>query len=195
MNKEERVQSFQSEIECIKDEAVKDTVISMLEELVPDYFWTVAASSTGKYHPSYALGEGGLYRHTLAAVRIAIGMFPLTSYSDFEKDLIVAALIFHDSFKHDVNGSKYTCANHPVIAANQIERYCREHLDEQSAFIATRIANLVLTHMGQWNTDWKTKKEIMPKPTTSMERFVHMCDYLASRKYLEFNFREVVKRD
>jgi hypothetical protein len=36
--------------------------------------------------------------------------------------------------------------------------------------------------MGEWNTDYKTKQEIMPKPQTDMEMFVHECDYLASRK-------------
>ena len=115
---------------------------------------------------------------------------------DNEKDMIIAALIFHDSFKHDINGSKYTKADHPVIAANHVKFYCETYLpDEYGGELGTHLANLVITHMGQWNTDWKTKKEIMPKPTTSMQRYVHMCDYLASRKYLEFNFEEVVKRD
>ena len=196
LSKEEKVQSFQSEIDCIKNEGIKDAVVKMLGELVPDYFWDVAASSTGKYHPAYALGEGGLYRHTLAAVRIAIGMFPLTNYTDNEKDMIIAALIFHDSFKHGPEYSKYTKAEHPVIAANNVKFYCETYLpDEYGEELGTHLANLIITHMGQWNTDWKTKKEIMPKPSTSMQRYVHMCDYLASRKYLEFNFEEVVKRD
>ena len=41
--------------------------------------------------------------------------------------------------------------------------------------------------MGQWNTD-RYKNEIMPKPKKSIESFVHLCDYLASRKYLLFDF-------
>lgn len=196
MNKEEKLKSFQNEVDCIKNDTIKEVAIKMIEELIPDYFWEVAASSTGKYHPAYALGHGGLYRHTLAAVRIAIGMFPLTSYTDNEKDKIIVALIMHDSFKHGVNYSKYTQANHPVIAAEQVQTYCEMWLPDCCAHdFGKALADLILTHMGQWNTDWKTKKEIMPKPSTSMQRFVHMCDYLASRKYLEFNFEEVVKRD
>ena len=194
LSKEEKIASFQNEIDCIENDAIREATIKMVGELIPDYFWNVAASSTGKYHPTYALGEGGLYRHTLAAVRIAIGMFPLTSYDSKQKDLIIAALILHDSFKHGHEHSKYTKADHPVIAAGQIQAYCELWLPEACDF-GNDIAKLVLTHMGQWNTDWKTKKEIMPKPETSAQRFVHMCDYLASRKYLEFNFEEVVKRD
>lgn len=193
LSKEEKVASFQNEIDCIKNETIKKVTIKMVGELIPDYFWEVAASSTGKYHPTYALGKGGLYRHTLAAVRTAIGMFPLTSYTDDEKDLIIAALIFHDSFKHGQDYSKYTKADHPVIAAMGVEMFCDIQCNEE--LLGKQLANLIITHMGQWNTDWKTKKEIMPKPSTSMQRYVHMCDYLASRKYLEFNFEEVVKRD
>ncbi len=35
-----------------------------------EYWYHVGASSTGKYHPEYSLGEGGLMRHTVALVRI-----------------------------------------------------------------------------------------------------------------------------
>lgn len=190
LSKDEKIASFQKEIDCIKNETIKEATIRMVGELIPDYFWEVAASSTGKYHPSYSLGEGGLHRHTLAAVRIAIGMFPLTSYTDNEKDMIIAALIMHDSFKHGQDYSKYTKADHPVIAAIGVQMFCDIQLDDEE--LGTHLYNLIITHMGQWNTDWKTKKEIMPKPSTSMQRYVHMCDYLASRKYLEFKFEENV---
>ena len=32
------------------------------------------------------------------------------------------------------------------------------------------------------------KKEVLPKPRTSEQRFVHMCDFLASRKFLDIKF-------
>jgi hypothetical protein len=42
--------------------------------------------------------------------------------------------------------------------------------------------------MGQWNKDYKTGMEIMPKPKDEYQKFVHLVDYLASRKCLEMNF-------
>lgn len=192
VSKEQRVDSFKAEIDCIKNEIIREATIKMVEELIPDYFWEVAASSTGKYHPSYTLGTGGLYRHTLAAVRIAIGIFPLTNYTDNEKDLIIAALILHDSFKHGMYCERYTRADHPVIAATNVQLYCDMYGYNE---FGQKLHDLIITHTGQWNKDYRNKKEIMPKPSTSMQRFVHMCDYLASRKYIEFNFEEVVKRD
>lgn len=41
--------------------------------------------------------------------------------------------------------------------------------------------------MGQWNCD-RDGKVILPKPIALNEQFVHMCDYLASRKIIEVNF-------
>ena len=49
---------FKKELAYIKDEKIRNSLILILEEL-PDYWFSVPASSTGKYHPKYALGEGG----------------------------------------------------------------------------------------------------------------------------------------
>ena len=51
---------------------VSDDIREFAEVLVeglPDYIWHVGASSTGKYHPAYSLGDGGLMRHQIAVVR------------------------------------------------------------------------------------------------------------------------------
>ena len=66
MNKKE---IFYDEINYIKDENLRKSLGELIE-LLPDYFFREPAASTGKYHPSYAQGEGGLLRHTKAAVRI-----------------------------------------------------------------------------------------------------------------------------
>ena len=47
--------------------------------------------------------------------------------------------------------------------------------------VAREISKLVATHMGQWNTNSKSKV-VLPLPETAEQKFVHMCDYLASRK-------------
>lgn len=43
---------------------------------------------------------------------------------------------------------------------------------------------------GQWNTARYSKVEL-PKPKNKYQKFVHLCDYLASRKFLEMNFDKV----
>ena len=74
MNKEE---IFKVEIDYVFNTKLKEN-LKTLVNLLPDYFFVIEASSTGKYHPSYALGEGGLLRHTKAAVRIAFELLLLT---------------------------------------------------------------------------------------------------------------------
>ena len=41
--------------------------------------------------------------------------------------------------------------------------------------------------MGPWNTDYDGN-EILPKPKTKYENFVHMCDFLSSKKFLDVKF-------
>ena len=161
--------------------------------LLPDYFFRVAASSTGKYHPSFALGEGGLVRHTKAAVKIAHELLGLDMYSYYytqnEQDLMLVALVLHDGWKHgpDAIAGKYTVAEHPIVCSSWIKNHAilSSMLEEnQINFLCGCIAS----HMGQWNKDYKLNRTILPAPRTPAQKFVHQADYLASRKYLIFDF-------
>ena len=51
------------------------------------------------------------------------------------------------------------------------------------------VCDCIKTHMGPWTTNYKGE-EVLEKPTTKYQRFVHMCDYLASRKFLNVNFKD-----
>ena len=51
-------EKFAKELEYIKSEDIKNFTRVALDNL-PDYFFEVSASSTNRYHPSYALGDGG----------------------------------------------------------------------------------------------------------------------------------------
>ena len=51
------------------------------------------------------------------------------------------------------------------------------------------ISHVVKTHMGKWNTDYNGN-EILEVPKDRYQYFVHMCDYLASRKVINVKFDE-----
>ena len=151
--------------------------------MLPDYFFEVAASSTGKYHPAYAIGVGGLVRHTLAAVEIANEMYRMDMYgkhySDEQKDLMLIALMLHDGWKHgpEDTAGRYTVAEHPTVCADWVrntEELAEMLAEEQLDFLCGCIAS----HMGQWSTDYKTGREILPKPKTAAQKYVHMADTL-----------------
>ena len=188
MDNKEKLATFSKELDYIQNDSIRKFVEKALT-VVPDYFYEVPASSTGKYHPSYALGEGGLVRHTRAAVGIAHELLNLEmmKYTQDEKDMMISALILHDTYKSGLNHAKFTVTEHPIIAAEQCSKNVELNgiiLDEQREFIS----KCILSHMGQWTTDFKTHKEVLQKPKTKYQCFVHLCDYLASRKCLEFNF-------
>ncbi len=175
---------FSKELEYIKSEKIKISCQKMIE-LLPDYFFEVPASSTGKYHPEYALGEGGLLRHTKAAVRIAYELLndPCIGdkYTQDEKDLMIMSLILHDGLKSGLNHEKYTRFDHPILIAD----YIMDNEEELGLEIEEIefLCDAVKTHMGSWTTDYNGV-EVLEKPMTKYQNFVHMCDYLASRKCL-----------
>lgn len=180
--------SYGVNFSIIKNEHLRNAVLKYFVDTVPNYFWHVQASSTGKYHPEYALGEEGLLRHTCAAVRIAAAIINLDQYSgifdDVDKDNIIVALMLHDTFKHgeekDGKYNPYSIHEHPLLAADKV----REHLDDEHKYA---IANCIASHMGEW-TESNRSHYVLPKPRTPEEQMVHLCDYLASRKFLEFKF-------
>lgn len=177
---------FTRYINQIKSPEVKNIVKRGLAEC-PEEFYTMAASTTGKYHPKFALGEGGLIRHTLAACCWAVDMLEMEQYEELRayKDLILAALILHDSVKKGTSKSKYTVFEHSIFAAEMVERISKELYDETFNEVYKEkghyIACLIASHMGQWNVNLYSKT-ILPKPKTATQKFVHLCDYLASRK-------------
>ena len=190
MNHQDKIETFRFELDYIQDADIKNFTEQMLARL-PDYFFEVAASSTGKYHPSYALGSQGLVRHTKAAARIAIELFRCEAvtghFSDDTKDIILSALILHDGCKHGIEKQKYTVAEHPL----EVVAFCKQQDDVTellSKDLFEKIMDGIRTHMGFWTFDFKTKREVLPKPEKGYQNFIHLCDYLASRKCLEFDF-------
>ena len=89
MNKKDKVKVFEQELSYIHDKDIKDSASYLLGEL-PDYYYELDASSTGKYHPKYAQGKGGLSRHIKSAVKMAVSLLEDPSiggiYSDRDKD-------------------------------------------------------------------------------------------------------------
>lgn len=188
---EQQSQMITPILETIKDDEIR-TFAYVLVGNLPSYIWEVGASSTGKYHPQYSLGQGGLMRHQIAVVRFLNFFFELeqynTKFTSREQDLMRVAGLVHDGRKSgeqaDYERSKFTKFTHPVQMANVIRSYDGQFLNHDDIEF---IAHCIESHMGQWNTDRKSK-DILPKPMDEYQQFVHLADYLASRKDLTMAF-------
>lgn len=202
------MEHFEKELAWIEDEGVRKMTEDVIK-WIPDWFWHEPASSTGKYHPSYALGDGGLYRHTVAAMKIAHCLLELEFFQqEFDmltRSYIMAAILLHDCCKRGFKDipSKHTLFEHPLIVNDFLKSLLKNkkvnddyknevvNNDYKNEIVnddyVNEVSHLVSTHMGQWNTS-KYSSVKLPKPMFREEKFVHMCDYLASRKFLEVNF-------
>lgn len=184
--------------------AVNATLSGDLRELVlstpiPDYFWSIPSSSSGKYHPEDEICEGGLVRHTLKTVKVAkdtmavikdmlstnieilneeydyVGQL-LTlagNISKKDREYAIAALFLHDSYKNGNPNVGHTIHEHPIVAAQAVSKVLNP--------CANIVARLIVSHMGRWNTS-KYSEVILPTPEDDLQKFVHLCDYIASRK-------------
>lgn len=188
----ERLNIVQPVLNTFENDDIKDFAIVLLDNL-PEYIWSVPASSTGKYHPQYSLGLGGLMRHQVAVVRFLNFFLELEQYgggmTSRERDLMRVAALIHDGMKSgtqdDYNKSKYTKFNHPILMADVIRS-----TDGLEASERDFIAHCIESHMGQWCSDKKTGIEL-PKPKDEYQKLVHLADYLASRKTLTMDFENI----
>ena len=190
----DKISYFDKEYYYIKDDKKREDLKYLVSEL-PDYFFEIPASSTGKYHPEFASTKNGLVKHTKVAVRIAKELLDnpgLNNFKDNEKDIIIMALTLHDGLKKGNPEEKYTKVDHPLLASSFIrERKDKLSLNNEELDLLTRI---ISSHMGIWNKDFNDN-EVLPIPKDKYERFVHMCDYLSSKKFINVNFDGIDIKD
>jgi len=186
MNKKDKVKFFKNEIDSISDANLKKFAEKVVGD-AEDYFFTIAASTTGKYHPQFDLGDGGLMRHTKVVAYVAQCEAEARMFSEHDKDLITIAAIAHDIKKLGNNGSKYTVVSHPIIAAQYLEEIAEKNEKLISKEDLKKICGAVKSHMGKWGA-----KDGLPLPKDDFEYSLQAADYIASRKeWTGFAFPDV----
>ena len=168
---------FEKEINFIQSEDLRMFMIFYLDKYVPQYFFEIGASSSGKYHPKFSQGVGGLVRHTKAVSLVAEELLRMSPYmysTDEQKDLIRVACIAHDTAKYGkTEFDKKLYKQHAENAGELVSQAWKEYFEEDCPFL---LVNSISAHMGQWG---KTKM------MTSLDRCVHQADYVASRSFFD----------
>lgn len=184
---------FDEVLNTFENDDIKQFAIDRINNF-PSYFWVTPASSSGRYHPKISLGNGGLARHTVAVVRFLNHIFSVNEiankYTSRERDLMRVAAIVHDSFKSgtqaDYEQNQQTKFNHPLLVAEYIRRSSGLPQNELEL-----IAHIVESHMGSFKTTNKYYPGVeLPVPKDKYQIFVHLADYLASRRDIEMIFDE-----
>jgi uracil-DNA glycosylase family 4 len=168
---------FAQELREIADPLIREWCV-LSWDAAPDYAYTAPASMSGKYHPAFALGEGGLVRHTKAVVYVVRKWCERLGFTADEKDCLVASALMHDIVKYgDTYGDKSQHSyqqykDHPSISADHV----LEHMPLGiSTELAARIVTMVRRHMGQWGAE---------PPVDKMEKLLHLADMLVSSREL-----------
>jgi HD superfamily phosphohydrolase YqeK len=174
------IKLFERELNLIVDEELRMITKAYLDEKVPPYFWEIGASSSGKYHPKFSQNDGGLVRHTKAVVMFAEELLRMNTYAYMRaeyKDYVIVACIIHDTCKY--GKAEYNKAEYSAHARNAAELFKEFCIHECDYIPSEYLLNAVIAHMGQWTED---KDE---RPFTSVDRCVHMADYMASRNFID----------
>lgn len=183
---------FNKELNMITDKQYRNFISKCLDN-VPTYFWSIPASSSGKYHPQADLDEGGLVRHTKSCVQVGLDLLQSEIFfkeNDHDKDIVIGSLLLHDCLKNGVENSEHTEFLHPLYASNFIIKEFNEvpdKLERVETICKIGITCMCIeSHMGKWNTSDKSNEKL-PIPETELQKLVHMADYIASRKYCNMN--------
>lgn len=172
---------FENEIAAISNSNFQYFVKYYLNYHTPKYFWVIGASASGKFHPVFSQGVGGLVRHTKAVSMFCEELLRMSQWAymtDDRKDLARVACILHDTCKYGEHDEmeKENYKFHATTAAFHVNSVWREVFDEEAPY---ELIQAIRSHMGQWSTD---KDE---RPFTPIDRLVHMADYMASRNFID----------
>ena len=171
---------FKEELSLIKDEHVREFVTKVLD-YVPDYNFTCASSSSGKYHPPEDRGRYGNFYHTKKVVKWAHIFSRVYDLRDLDYDIVVAAALLHDMAKRGIGEtpSKHTLPDHPSLMLDPMADVFREYgkLDSK---IFSRISRCVVYHYGRW-TKRGYKKNV--EDFDVLELLVHLADMAAAHMH------------
>lgn len=160
------------ELALINNLDIQTWVMKTLNQ-VPLNFWSIPASSSGKYHPACSNGEGGLVIHTKRVVWLANQVCAAWGIFALERDIVLAACILHDVGKAEPTYPQ-NAGEHPLHVEKHFFSWEEEEWQEL-------IKSCIEFHMGRW-----TPRQIA-KPIseyTLLELAVYTADYLSSRKEL-----------
>lgn len=162
---------YNQELRLLQNKEKQEKTLNLLASSVNEKMKNVPASSTGKYHPPFAQGEGGLIRHSKAVAQAAYGLAGMLNVPG-DKDRFVIAGLMHDMWKLGPDGNyEHTDPKHGSLAAEALRKAG-----------LTDEADLAGPHMGNF---FKGAYKNAEKITKFDQRLLNNADWLMSRTYAQ----------
>lgn len=176
------------EIELIRNSTVKNLVYRVFEEKVPRYFWDTDSSSSGYYHPTINGRPITLVEHVKSATRILYTLLshPMIKgqFTQLQVDTMIASIILHDCAKKGLSdeGEPTTVHSHPLLASLLIP----DKVTSEEYMIFSNIVENIVSHHGVWR--WRQDDPtVLPEITNETQYYVHLADWIASRKIVHID--------
>lgn len=171
---------FKNELDRITDSEIRDLVVDLLDHYVNPINYEKPASSTGKHHPPFALGEGGLVRHVKAVVIVLTAIQEARPSLDW--DCLYAAAVLHDMWKYSTS-SRWTTKDHAKRAADEIDFKATHIEDPDLKARVFFIADIVRGHMGRFdNPEFDDIADTLPEEIP----ILHYADIIVSRQWYRY---------
>lgn len=169
--RQEEVERRLPEVTLIDDDEIREETISAIGRGVPDYFWKVPATSSGRYHNPFSRRKHGLWIHVkmvfTAFERFQRSYVEQGRITEYEADLCRAGILLHDMLKY---GHKYEDGDGTVTNHDKLGGHWLRH----NTGLPNEVARMVERHNGPWYDG--------PEPENDMEDLVHLSDMAASTK-------------
>ena len=194
MTREEKQKIFEPLTRNFETEEFKAYFMDMVAE-IPEYVFTMASSTSGKFHNSTQCQVYGQVYHVYMFDSILNHRLRLKGNKELfstpeERDSMRCVPVFHDAIKCGWNGSKYTVQDHPVLASKWVLETKVNHDIPMS--YKQMIADMCESHSGEWNKS-RSGQIIMSEPRNHREFFIHECDILSSRADLDYIIPDELK--
>lgn len=163
-----------AEVELIDDDEIRRETLDAFKSGVPDYFYNVPATGSGRYHNPFSRRKHGLWIHTkmvfTAYERFVDSFLQMGLITETEANGGRAAVLLHDMFKYgpDYEDGDTTVKNHDKLAGSWLE---------MNTGLPKATVRAVKTHNGPYYSG--PAPEYAESP---IEMLVHMADLAASTK-------------
>ena len=207
MKDEEKLKVFEKHLKMMKTKSIREfTEFALLR--VPDYFWTLPASTTGSHHGN----KETLLDHVQGCLYIAegvIGQFK-GHWTDRQNDQLLSALILHDAWRcgepdneerftqeiidergysQELLGKLRTSREHPEVGYRQLlflsAEFNREAIKNKTNQIGAKSLQPILKgvrlHYGPWTQTELKKPFSLSFPFDNVFVQVHNVDFMQMR--------------
>jgi hypothetical protein len=149
--------------------------------MISEDFWMVPTSSSGRYHPPESnITPMGLMVHNVKSCAVAKGLFSFFGVTEqIEKDIVIAAILLHDSYKGGWAVWKGMVPEHGYIATSYLAE-----LELEPEYIKRKLFLCIETHMSRWARPFSSVTRFLFPD--NMQLIVALSDMIASRKDISF---------